>query len=87
MEAEDQNVQLAEYALQYYDVKKYYTSNMWSVLFQCASEKFPHIFLMIELCLSVPYPNELEERFFNFVKVVKIDWCSKLSEENMEALL
>ena len=42
---------------------------------------------MIELCFSAPYFNEIVEKFFNFVKVVKIDWRSKLSEENIEALL
>ena len=60
---------------------------MWSILYQYARERFPHIFLMIELCFSAPYFNEIVERFFNFVKIVKIDWRSKLSEENIEALL
>ena len=55
METEDQNVQLVEYALQYYDAKKYDTSGMWSILYQCASEKFPHIFFRIKLYLSAPY--------------------------------
>ena len=38
MEAEDQNVQLMEYALQCYDVKNYKTSSIWSILYQCTSE-------------------------------------------------
>ena len=42
---------------------------------------------MIEFCLFVPYSNEIVERFFSSRKVVKSDWCSKLKEENMEALL
>ena len=62
MEPDDQNVQLVEYALQYYDVKKYDTSSMWSVLYQYAIEKFPDIFLMIELCLSAPYSNEFVKK-------------------------
>ena len=41
---------------------------------------------MIQLCLSVPYSNEIVERFFSFIKVVKSDWRSKLSEENIKAL-
>ena len=59
---------------------------MCSILYQYASEKFPHIFLMIEPCLSAPYSNEIMEKFFSFMKVVKSDWHSKLSEENIEAL-
>ena len=27
------------------------------------------------------------ERFLSFMKVVKSEWCSKLSEENINALL
>ena len=41
---------------------------------------------MIQLCLSAPYSNEIAERFFSFIKVVKSDWRSKLSEENIKAL-
>ena len=41
---------------------------------------------MIELCLSVLYSNEIMERFFSFMKLVKSDWSSKLQEE-IEALL
>ena len=41
---------------------------------------------MIQLCLSAPYSNEIVERFFSFIKVVKSDWRSKLSEENIKAL-
>ena len=62
METEDQNAQLVEYALQYYDIKKYDTSSMCSVLYQYAIEKFPHIFLMIELRLSAPYFNEFVKK-------------------------
>ena len=47
VEAEDQNVELEKFALQYYDVKKHHTSSMRSILYQCTSEKFLHIFLMI----------------------------------------
>ena len=58
---------------------------MWSILYQYASEKFPHIFLLIELCLSSPFSNEIVGRCFSFMKVVKNDCRSKLSEENIEA--
>ena len=44
-----------EYALQCYHVKKYDRSSMWSILYQYACEKFPHIFLTIERCLSASY--------------------------------
>ena len=69
MYAEDQNVQYKEYTFQYYDVKKWDTSKMWSILYQCAGEKFPYTFLMIELCLFAPYSNEIVERLFSFRKV------------------
>ena len=42
---------------------------------------------MIELCLSAPYSNEIVDKFFSWMKVVKSDWCSKLKEENIEVLL
>ena len=42
---------------------------------------------MIELCSSTLYPNDMVNRLFSFVKVVKSDWHHKLSEENIEALL
>ena len=72
-----------EYALEHYDVKKYYASRMWPILYQCAGEKFP----LIILYLSALYSNETVERFFSFIKVVKSDSHGKLSEENTEALL
>ena len=87
MEAEDQLFQFVEHVLQYRNVKKCYASSMWSTLYQCTSEKFPCIFLMIELCLSAPYSNQILEKFFSFMKVLKCDWHSKLSEENIETLL
>ena len=59
---------------------------MWSILYQRDGEKFPHIFSVIELCLSAWYSNQILERFFSFIKVLKCDWRSKLSEENIEAL-
>ena len=76
-----------KYAFQYYGAKKYCTSSTWSTLYQCTGEKFPHIFPMIEFCLSTPYSNEIMERSFSFMKVVKSDWHSKLNEENVETLL
>ena len=51
---------------------------MWSILYQWASEKFPYTLLIIELRLFAPYSKEIVERFFNFRKVKKSDWCSKL---------
>ena len=60
---------------------------MWSILCQCTSEKSLHIFLMIKLYLCALYSNEFVKKFFSFMKLVKSDWCSKLSGENIEALL
>ena len=87
MEAENQLVQFIEHVLQYHDVKKCYALSIWSTLYQCAKEKFPRTFLMTELCLSAPYSNQILEKFFSFMKVLKCDWRSKLSEENIETLL
>ena len=42
---------------------------------------------MIEFCLFAPYSKEIVKVCFSFTKVVKSDWCSKLKEENVEALL
>ena len=77
MEAKYENVRVVENALQYYNIKQYNPSSMWSVLYQWTSKKFPHIFLMIELSLSASYFDEIVERFFSLKKVVKSDWCSK----------
>ena len=42
---------------------------------------------MIKHCLSSSHPNDIVDRFFSFVKVMKNDWHRKSSEENIEALL
>ena len=60
---------------------------MWSIFYQCVGEKFPHIFLMIELCLSAPYSNEIGDSFFTLMNIGKSDWHCKLCEDNIEALL
>ena len=85
MEAENKYVELVEYANQYYDVKKYNASNVWSILYQYVIKTFPHIFLMIELCLSSPFLNEIMGRLFSFMELVKNSWCRKLSQENINA--
>ena len=43
--------------------------------------------IMIEFCLSSLFSNEIVGSFFSFVKVVKNEWHSKLSEENINAFL
>ena len=85
MEAENKYVELVEYANQYYDVKKYKASNLWSILYQYVIKTFPHIFLMIGLCLSSPFFNEIMGRLFSFMELVKNSWCRKLSQENINA--
>ena len=77
MEAKDENVRVVENAFQYCNINQYNPSSMWSVLYQWTSEKFPHVFLMIELSLSASYFDEIVERFFSLKKVVKSDCCSK----------
>ena len=71
METEDQNVQLVEYALQYYDAKKYDTSGMWSILYQCDSEKFPHIFFRMKLYLFALY--SIREENIEALLLIKVE--------------
>ena len=71
METEDQNVHLVEYALQHYDATKYDSSGMWSILYQYAIEKFPHIFFRIKLYLSAPY--SIREKNVEALLLIKVE--------------
>ena len=87
-ELEEQYLQLIEYASKYYDVKQFNASDFWPMLRQINEhDRFKDIFLLSELCFCAPYSNATVERFFNYMKVVKSDWRSRLGEKNLEALL
>ena len=62
---------------------------MWELLNTSlkAGGRFNNISVLIELCLSAPYANAILERFFNYMKIVKTDWRSKLNAKNLECLL
>ena len=78
---------MVEYANQYHKVELFEPLDMWSLLHRSIQNRFPNIFLLVELCLCAPYSNATVERFFNYMKIVKTDWRSKLNESNLESLL
>ena len=60
---------------------------MWSMLHKKISLRFPDIFHFVELCLCAPFSTATVKRFFNYLKIVKTDWRSRLDEGNIESLL
>ena len=80
----EQHVQVIEY---YYEVLLFEPLKMWSMLHKSISLRFPYIFRFVELCLCTPYSNALVEHFFNYLKIDKTDWRSRLNERNNESLL
>ena len=83
----EQYVQVIEYANQYYEVSLFEPLKMWSMLHKSISLRFPDIFHFVELCLCAPFSNATVKRFFNYLKIVKTDWRSRLNERNIESLL
>ena len=83
----EQYVQVIEYANQYYEVSLFEPLKMWSMFHKKISLRFPDIFHFVELCLCAPHSNAMVERFFNYLKIVKTDWRSRLNERNIESLL
>ena len=59
---------------------------MWQILKSSLKDsgRFNRIFILIELSLSAPYANAIVERFFNYMKLVKTDWRSRLNAMNLE---
>ena len=83
----EQYVQVIECANQYYEVSLFEPLKMWSMLHKKISLRFPDIFHFVELCLCAPHSNAMVECFFNYLKIVKTDWRSRLNERNIESLL
>ena len=84
-ELEEQLIELIEYANKYYDVTKFNPTEFWPLLRQ--SIKYNHvknIFLLAEPSFCASYSNATIEKYFNYMKIVKL---TRLNEKNMEALL
>ena len=61
---------------------------LWQFLASMRADKdWSNIFTMIELCICALCSNAELERFFSQMRVVKTDWCNRLSEENLTCLL
>ena len=86
---EDEFIELVDYAKRYYNMSELSSLDMWQVLHSATKDsgRFNNVFIMIELCLCAPYANAIVERFFNYMKLVKTDWRSKLNANNLESLL
>ena len=48
---------------------------------------FADIFEFIKLCFCIPFSNAKVERFFNFMKIIKTDWRSRLGAKNLTSLI
>ena len=83
----EQYVQVIEYANQYHEISLFVPLKMWSMLHKSISLRFPDIFRFVELCLCAPYSNATVDHFFNYLKIVKTHWRSRLNERNIEFLL
>ena len=79
-------IQVVEYANQYYEVSLFEALKMWSILHKSISLRLPNIFRFVELYFYAPYSNATVERFFNYFKIVKTDWRSRLNERNTSLL-
>ena len=78
---------LATHTSTYYACSKFEPKILWQTLRDSKQEDFGNLFLFIELCLCAPYSNAVVERFFNFMKVIKTDWRSRLGANILEGLL
>ena len=75
----EQYIQVIEFANQYCEVSLFEPLKTWSMLHKSVSLHFPDIFCFVELCLCAPYLNATVKRFFNYLKIVKTDWVSRLN--------
>ena len=62
---------------------------MWSILYDVKKNdnSFADIFEFIKLCFCIPFSNTKVERFFNFMKIVKTDWRSRLGAKKLTLLI
>ena len=87
---EEQYSQLIDYTLQYHanycEIQPY---QMGSILYDVKKNDnfFHNIFEFIKLCFCIPFSNAKVERFFNFMKISKTDWRSRLGAQNLTSLI
>ena len=87
---EEQYSQLIDHTLQYHtnyhEIEPY---RMWSILYDVKknNNSFADIFELIKLCFCIPFSNAKLERFFNFMKIIKTDWRSRLGAKNLILLI
>ena len=87
---EAQYSQLIDYTLQYHtnypETEPYQT---WSILYDAKKNdnSFADIFEFIRLCFCIPFSNAKVERFFNFMKIIKTVWRSRLGAKNLTSLI
>ena len=86
-ELTEEYIQVIKYANQYYEVSLFELLKIWSMLHQSLSLHCSDIFHFVELCLCTPSSNAMVEHFFNYLKIAKTDWRSRLNERNIESLL
>ena len=62
---------------------------MWSILYdvKIGNNSFADIFEFIKLCFCIPFSNAKVERFFNFMKIIKTDWRSRLGAKKLTSLI
>ena len=87
---EEQYSQLIDYTLQYHtnygEIEPY---QMWSIFYDVKKNdnSFADMFEIIKLCFCIPFSNAKVERFFNFMKIIKTDWRSRLGAKNLTSLI
>ena len=61
---------------------------MWSILYDVKKNdnSFADIFEFIKLCFCILFSNPKVERFFNFMKIIKTDWRSRLGAKKLTLL-
>ena len=87
---EEEYEQIIDYALKYHaNFRQIDQKAMWDILFEAVGkdQRFKSIFEIIKLCFCVPYSNAKVERLFNYMKVIKTDWRSRLNAANLESLI
>ena len=87
---EEQYSQLTDYILQYQtNYREIERHQMWSILYDVkkSDNSFADIFEFIKLCFCIPFSNAKVERFFNFMKIIKTDWRSRLGAKKLTSLI
>ena len=62
-------------------------SVFWTKIFRHHHEKYPHILLLVELCLVQPWSSATVERGFSMMGRVITDWRASLNNDTIDDLL